>query len=85
MKRSLVWTAISAAALAGLMAMVPGLPTTGNWPGGQPGAALAQASVSIGIFFDELAPHGRWLRTSRYGLGYLGRLACREAPLDLKR
>lgn len=67
MKRSLIWTALSAAALAVPMALVPGLPATGNWPGGQPGAAHAQASVSIGIFFDELAPHGRWLRTSRYG------------------
>src|SRR3970040_742774 len=49
------------------MALLPGLPATGNWPGSLSGAAQAQASVSIGVFFDELAPHGRWLRTSRYG------------------
>ena len=27
----------------------------------------AAQTVSIEIFFEPLAPHGRWLRTSRYG------------------
>ncbi|HEX4892112.1 MAG TPA: DUF6600 domain-containing protein, partial [Hyphomicrobiaceae bacterium] len=30
-----------------------------------------QATIDISIFFDELAPHGRWVETRRYGYVFL--------------
>ena len=55
--------------LAAVMASAPGGLRTDDAGLGFVSAAQAQgvARVNISIFFDELAPHGRWLSTRRHG------------------
>jgi hypothetical protein len=55
--------------LAALLAGAPGVLVTDHAGLGFVPKAQAQRSsgVDISIFFDELAPHGRWLSTRRHG------------------
>ena len=61
MRLGVTLAAVLAAALGGLQIDNAGL--------GFVSAAQGQgvARVDISIFFDELAPHGRWLSTRRHG------------------
>jgi hypothetical protein len=59
-----------ALALAALLA-TPGLPVPGAERLGLSGAALAQETIDIDTFYDELAPYGQWVWHPRFGYVWL--------------
>jgi len=59
-----------ALALAALLAM-PGLPVPGADRLGLSGTALAQETIDIDTFYDELAPYGQWVWHPRFGYVWL--------------
>jgi len=65
------WLMIAGAlALAALLA-APGLPVPGADRLGLSGAALAQETIDIDTFYDELAPYGQWVWHPRFGYVWL--------------
>ena len=56
---------ISSVAVAALLVALP-ITTPAFVPAGAPAVAAQDVRVSISIFFDELRPHGVWVKHKRY-------------------
>jgi Family of unknown function (DUF6600) len=67
-----LWLKMTAGALAlAALLATPGLPVPGADRLGLSGKALAQETIDIDTFYDELAPYGQWVWHPRFGYVWL--------------